>query len=93
MDPIVQTVNQFLESGDEVSYAIVIVTKRPEGALRSGTSVVKIKALDGDAHPVGSKGIVVGHLHNAGIQEWGYWILWEDFDYPVFTTHHKIGPA
>jgi hypothetical protein len=47
------------------------------GAMASGSRIVKAKSEEGDAHPVGTTGTVLGSLLAPGQRHIGYFIEWD----------------
>ena len=63
-----------------------------EGAYPKGTRVVKVKGEEGDIHPIGTEGVVMGCIKGEGIPEFpdvkfGYLV---DFGVPTFIMDIKI---
>jgi hypothetical protein len=63
------------------------------GALRNGTRIVKVLTLPGDAHPVGTRGVVLGSMGHPEVGL-GYFVEWETKTrVAVFVEANKIDAA
>jgi hypothetical protein len=62
------------------------------GAWRAGARIEKVKSEEGDAHPVGDKGTVLGSITHDG--QLLYFVEWDDTPRTaVAVIAWKIGPA
>lgn len=50
-----------------------------EGALANGTRIVKSAYEDGDANPLGAKGVIVGSFRITNERPVLYFVEWEDY--------------
>jgi hypothetical protein len=63
------------------------------GALRNGTPVVKVTFERGDAHPIGTRGVVLGSVGHPEIGI-GYFVEWETLPrHAVLVVSGKIRAA
>ena len=60
------------------------------GALRNGTRIVKVTFERGDAHPVGTRGVVLGSVGHPTIG-FGYFVEWATLPrHAVFVLAAKV---
>jgi len=52
--------------------------RQAEGAISNGTTIVKVAAdAEGDIHPIGTRGVVLGSIRHPAIPEIFYFIEWD----------------
>jgi hypothetical protein len=65
--------------------------------LKIGTEIEKTGSKPGDGHQDGARGKVVGVLGPVDVpgvdDHYGYFILWDDFPIPVFTSGSRVQPC
>lgn len=71
----------------------MVTTPPPPDAIPNDTRVRKVHSEKGDGHKNGALGTVVGYLGHPEVEEYGYWIRWDDFPLPVFTLSYKVEPV
>ena len=67
----------------------------PGAPIKKGEHIIKIKSEEGDSHPIGTRGVIVGSLGPLNWENrtdvYGYFVKWEtDPLIPVFVTDFKI---
>ncbi len=78
------------------SREVVFTTNQVEGAILNGTIVVKTNSVADDGHRDGARAVVVGSLgpiYQVGLPLYGYWVLWDDLEPPVFIQGNRIEVA
>lgn len=76
--------------GEHAGYFGWFTRYQTTGAIPNGTRITKVAAEEGDAHPVGTGGIVLGSLRHPETG-FGYFVAWDPKPgYAVFVAGLKI---
>jgi len=62
---------------------------KPECRYKRGDYVAKATWEEGDTHPIGTKGVILGTLYEKTLGE-AYLVLFETSPVPIFTIERKI---
>lgn len=69
---------------------VLLYTGHAEGAMPNGQAIIKVQSEDGDANPVGTRGRVLGSIHDPKLG-YGYFVEWETYPgVPVLVKAFKI---
>lgn len=78
---------------NEPGWVGMFTRDRAEGALPNGTRVVKVNSEEGDGHPDGTPGVILGSVVAPGLGI-GYFVSWAPRPrVVVFTADFKIRKA
>jgi hypothetical protein len=76
--------------GKEPGWVGVLTRGEAPGAIKNGTTIVKIMEERGDFKPVGTRGTVLGSIRHSKVGI-GYFIEWEEHQkVAVFVAEKKI---